>query len=332
MRAVFFRGKDFPLDIREFNKPQPVKDQVLVRLSAAALNHRDIWIRKEQSLSSGQGIILGSDGAGTVEAVADETDNSLIGKQVVINPSLDWGNNPTFQSDGFRILGYPDHGTFASWIVTAKKNVLFKPEHLNMEQAAAVPLSGLTAYRALFTKARLRPGEKVLITGIGGGAALWALQLAIAFQCKVYVTSSSQDKINRALALGATAGFRYTDSQWVDQAKKETRGFDVIVDSAGGKGFNELLEVASPGARVVIFGRTNGDITSLPPRLVFWKQLSVFGTTMGTRDELLSLIDFIEKKSILPVVDQVFPLTDIEQAMKRMELGEQFGKIVLRID
>jgi len=330
MLGVFFKGKDLPLEVREMKQPAPVKDQVLVKLHAASLNHRDIWVRKEQTAVSDSGIILGSDGCGVVDAVGEEGDPTSVGREVIINPSLEWGKDQAYQADSFKILGYPDNGTFASWIVISKKYIHDKPEYLSKDEAAAVPLSGLTAYRALFTKARLRPGEKVLITGIGGGTALWALQLALGFEAKVYVTSSSKEKIDRAIALGASGGFNYNETQWTDEARKATRGFDVIIDSAAGPQFKNLLEVAAPGGRIIVFGRTAGDIGSIPPRLIFNKQLSIQGSLMGTRDEFLSMLDFIEKKGIKPVIDSTFPLGKIEEAFARMESKAQFGKIILK--
>lgn len=330
MLAVFFKGKDHPLEIREMKQPVPIKDQVLVRLHAASLNHRDIWVRNEQTTVPDLGVVLGSDGCGVVEAVSEEGDPSLVGKEVIINPSLEWGKDPAWQADSFKILGYPDNGTFAPWILISKKYLHDKPEHLTREEAAAVPLSGLTAYRALFTKARLRPGEKVLITGIGGGTALWALQLALGFQAKVYVTSSSKEKIDKAIALGAVGGFNYNEPSWVNDARKTTRGFDVIIDSAAGAQFNSLLEVAMPGGRIVVFGRTAGDISNVSPRILFNKQLQIHGTLMGTRDEFLSMIDFIEKKNIKPLIDSTYPIGKIEEAFARMKSGVQFGKILIK--
>lgn len=331
MRATFFQGKDHPIIVSEIAKPQPSGDQVLVRLKWAALNHLDIWIRREQPLSSGVKITLGADGSGLVDAVGENGDQSLVGKEVIINPSLEWGNNPAVQADSYRILGFPDNGTFADYLLISKKYIHPRPDHLNLEEAAALPLAGLTAYRALFTRARLRPGERILITGIGGGAALYALQMAVTFQAKVYVTSSSNDKIHRAMSMGAVAGFNYTESNWVQKAKKELRGFDVIVDSAGGPQFPSLLDLAMPGARIVLFGRTRGDIPAVPPRLIYWKQLSILGTSMGTREEFLSMIDFMEKKNIHPVIDKAFPLEELENALTYMEQGNHFGKIMLKI-
>ena len=332
MRAVFFKGKDHPLVVQQIKKFKPVKDQVLIRLHNAAINHRDLWTWREQNLPASDGIILGSDGCGVIEDVGEDADTLLIGSEVIINPSLDWGTNPIVQGNAFRILGFPDHGTFSDYIVISKKYVFDKPEHLSFAESAAVPLSGLTAYRALFSKARLRAKEKVLITGVGGGAALWVLQFAVAYQARVYVTSGSEEKINKAKALGAIEGFNYKDAEWQQKALKESGGgFDIIIDSAGGDQFSKLIELALPGGRIVNFGRTAGNITNISTRLLYWKQLSIHGSTMGTRDEFLSMLDFLESRNIKPVIDKIFPLEQIDEAMTRMEQGDQFGKIVLQI-
>ena len=332
MKAAVFKGKGIPLHVGEFPKPKPVKDQVLVKLITAALNHRDIWIQQEQeNIGRPEGVILGSDGCGIIEDVGEDADPLLIGAEVIIHPSLDWGNNPVVQGDAFRILGFPDNGTFAEYVTISKKYIFEKPDGLSDEESAAVPLSGLTAYRALFSKARLRAKEKVLITGIGGGAALWALQFAVAYGAKVFVTSGSEEKIQKAMALGAAGGFNYKDPEWTTKAKKEAGGFDILFDSAGGDQFPALLDLALPGGRIVNFGRTAGNISEIPTRTLYWKQLSIFGSTMGTRDEFLSTLDFIESRKLKPVIDKVFPLESIAEAFTRMTAGGQFGKIILRI-
>jgi zinc-binding alcohol dehydrogenase/oxidoreductase len=331
MKAALFKGKGLPLGVEVVKKPQPVKDQVLIRISHAALNHRDLWLMGEQAVPSSKGTILGSDGCGVVEEVGEDADSSLIGAEVVINPSLDWGSNPMVQGPAFRILGFPDNGTFAEYVAISKKYVFQKPEHLTLHESAAVPLSGLTAYRALFTRARLRSNEKVLITGIGGGAALWALQFALAYQARVYVTSSSDEKLSKARKLGASGGFNYRDAEWADKAQKEAGGFDIIIDSAGGEQFSKLLELALPGGRIVNFGRTAGNITEIPTRLWYWKQLTLSGTTMGTRDEFLSMLHFLGSRNIRPVIDQQFPLSEIQKAFLRMQRADQFGKILIDI-
>jgi zinc-binding alcohol dehydrogenase/oxidoreductase len=332
MKALVFKGKDIPLGVIDFPKPKAIKDQVLVKLHSAAINHRDLWATQEQAtVQNKDGVILGSDGCGVIEDVGEDADPLLIGMEVVINPSLEWGNNPNVQGDSFKILGNPDHGTFAEYIAISKKCVFEKPEHLTMEESAAVPLSGLTAYRALFTKARLRTKEKVLITGIGGGSALWALQLAVAYGARVSVTSSNDEKLAKAKELGAIGLYNYKDTEWVTRAQKESGGFDVIIDSAGGENFDKLTELCVAGGRIVNFGRTAGSSITFDLKKLFYKQLSLFGTTMGTRDEFLSLLEFIEGRKIKPVIDQVFPLNQVTEAFKRMNEGSQFGKIVLKI-
>lgn len=333
MKAFIFRGNQHPHQLEEVTKPKPIKDQLLIRLRYAALNHRDCWILKEHTqVPRSEGIILGSDGAGTVEMVGEDADPSWIGAEVIINPSLDWGDNSIVNGNSFRILGFPDNGTFAQYITISKKYVFEKPENLTLEESAAVPLSGLTAYRALFSKARLRSKEKVLIVGAGGGAALWALQFAVSYQARVYVTSGSDAKIEKAKALGAVGGFNYKNADWVQQAQKEAGGFDIIIDTAGGPDFQKLLDLAMPGGRIVNFGRTAGNIGEINTRTLFSKQLAIFGTTMGTRDEFLSMIDFIESRNLKPVIDQVIPLHELANGVSRLESSEQFGKIVLKID
>lgn len=333
MKAAIFKGSGSPLLVGEFPKPRPLKDQVLIQLKTAALNHRDLWIMEEQaSTSRPDGVILGSDGVGTITDVGEDADPLLIGAEVLINPSLEWGINPMVQGDAFKILGFPDNGTWAEFVSISKKYIFEIPEGLTHEECAAVPLSGLTAYRALFSKARLRAKEKVLITGIGGGAALWALTFAVAYQARVYVTSGSPDKIQRAVSLGATGGFNYKDPNWAEEAAKTAGGFDIIIDSAGGDQFHKLVELALPGGRIVNFGRTSGNITNISTRLLYWKQLSIFGSTMGTRDEFLSMLDFVESRKLKPVIDSTFKLDQLPQAIERMKSGEHFGKIILRIN
>lgn len=331
MNAAIFKGKDIPLAVGQYPKPKPLKDQVLVKLRYAALNHRDLWLMQEASQQYPQGIVMGSDGSGTVDDVGEDADAGLIGAEVVINPSLDWGDNPMVQGNAFRILGLPDNGTFAEYIAISAKNVFEKPEHLSMQEAAAVPLSGLTAYRALFTKARLHANEKVLITGIGGGAALWALQFAVAYKARVYVTSSSDEKIARAKQLGAVEGFNYKEATWIETAREIAGGFDIIIDSAGGNQFGKYVDLALPGGRIVNFGRTAGNISDIETRLLYWKQISILGSTMGTRDEFLSMLHFLESRSIKPVLDKTFELSDIQEAFNRMNSADHFGKIIVEI-
>ncbi len=206
-----------------------------------------------------------------------------------------------------------------------------KPEHLSWEEAAALPLAGLTAYRALFTRAQVRPGERVLVTGVGGGVALFALQFAVAHGAEVWVTSSVADKITRAVALGAQGGFDYTQADWAKRAAQSPGLFDVVVDSAGGKGFGDLADLAAPGGRIVFNGATRGNAPEMPLRKVFWRQLSLLGTTMGSPADWGALVEFVRLHHLRPIVSEIFAFDRVGEAFALMERGGQFGKIVVRM-
>jgi zinc-binding alcohol dehydrogenase/oxidoreductase len=330
MKAIFLTNTNEPLVIREVATPVPFADQILIKLAYSALNHRDVWIQKGKYSGPKSGLILGSDGFGTVTDVGADVDSAWIGKEVIINPSHDWGDNPAAFGADFKILGNPEPGTFAEFICVDQKYVHEKPAHLTGIEAAALPLAGVTTYRALFTRAGLKAGERVLVTGIGAGTALLALQYAKAAGATVYVTSGSQEKIDRAIALGAISGFNYKEQNWTNEAKEMAGGFDVIVDSASGNGFGNLIDVAKPGGRIVFFGGTDGPIGNIVPNKVFWRNLSILGTTMGTLQDFEDMLAFTEKHRIKPIVDQVYgELADAQEAFDRMHLGKQFGKIVL---
>ena len=320
MKALLLSALHQPLDFQEIADPVPGPGEVLVRLHAAALNRRDWWITQGQYPKIQFPVILGSDGAGEYR-----------GKPVVINPSLDWGDDPRFQGKSYRVLGLPDNGTFAEFIRVPRSNIAPKPEHLTWEQAAALPLAGLTAYRALFTRCHLRAGERVLITGVGGGVALMAMQFALAAGAEVFVTSGSAEKIEKAIMLGAKGGANYHEEGWDKRLKADIGGFDVVIDSAGGDGFATLPGLCNPGARIGVYGGSLGKINNLSPQILFWKQISILGSTMGTNTEFRKMLAFVAKFHIVPVVDSVFTLADGNVALKRMEASGQFGKIVLKI-
>lgn len=332
MKAAILAGVHQPLRYGDAPDPEPAANEVVVRLQAAALNHRDVWI--QQGLYAGLKfpIILGSDGAGVVEQVGSGVEPKWLGKEVVIDPAFDWGPNPRAQNRNFRVLGLPDNGTFAELIAVPVGNLCVKPAHLSPAEAAALPLAGATAYRALFTRALLHDTDRVLVTGIGGGVAVLVLQFAAACGAQVYVTSGSDEKIERALGLGAVGGIRYTQEGWVKQLKAGVGGFDLIVDSAGGDAFDSLVDLAAPGGRIVTYGATLGLPSRLDLRRVFWKQLDILGTTLATHDDFEAMLHFVHLRHIKPVVDQVFRLTEAEQAMRHMAAGQQFGKIGLAIE
>ncbi len=341
MKAILLPGIRQPIQFTDVPRPTAGPGEVLVQIHAAALNHRDVFI--QQGLYPGIKLptVLGSDGAGVVAEVGEGVDLVWRGQDVIINCALNWGDNPSFYGSDFRILGMPDNGTFAEYVVVNEKYIHHKPTHLTFEQAAALPLAGVTAWRALMTRAALRTSgttapEKVLITGIGGGAALFALQFAVGAGAEVWVTSGSSDKIEKAKAMGATGGVNYREPDWSKTLMTETNGgrtgyFDVIIDSAGGPGFAKLVDVAAPGGRIALFGGTTGNIMDIVPPKVFFKQLNIFGSTMGTEHEFADMIDFVRVKQLVPVLDETFPLADTESAMRRMDEGKQFGKIVLKV-
>ena len=312
-------------------EPQPAAGEAVVAIRAAALNHRDVWIKTGQYAGLKWPCQPGSDGAGVVMAVGDGVDAAWIGREVVINPSFDWGSDEQTQGPNFTILGLPRAGTLAEKISVPVAQLSAKPAHLSWEEAAALPLAGLTAYRALFARARLRAGERVLVTGIGSGVAWFALQFAVLCGADVWVTSSSAEKIAKAIALGAKGGFHYTRVGWAVEATKIAGMFDVIVDSAGGAGFGDLIDLAAPGGRIVFFGGTRGNGPALPLRKIFWRQLSLLGTTMGSPADWSAMLEFVALHRVRPVVSEVFPLARAAEAFALMERGGQCGKIVVRI-
>ena len=321
MQALIYETEGQPLVYRETEDPTPGENGVVVDLKAAALNHRDVYITQGLYPGIKTPIILGSDGAGLLD-----------GEEVIINPAMDWGPDPRAQGKDFHILGLPQNGTMAHKVAVPGENVIAKPAHLSWEQAAALPLGGLTAYRALFTQGQCQAGQRVLISGIGGGVALFAFQFALAAGADVFVTSGSPKKLERATKMGATGGANYKDDQWHKELLKQGGGFDVIIDSAGGPGFKNLVKAVNPGGRIVIYGGTRGKIEGLSPQILFWKQASIVGSTMGTAEEFADMVAFVDTHTIEPVVDQTYTLKDGQQAFDRMAAGAQFGKLVLRID
>jgi zinc-binding alcohol dehydrogenase/oxidoreductase len=336
MRAVVLREPGGPenLKLEEVPDPSPGVSEVVVRLKAAALNHRDVWIRSGTGAYAGgfkQRVILGSDGAGEVLSVGGGGDRSLVGRAVVINPSLDWGDDDAAQGPDFRILGLPDDGTYAQAVRVPAGNVHPKPAALSFEEAAAIPLAALTAYRAVVSRARVRAGETVLVTGIGGGVSTFALQIAAHLGARVLVTSGSDAKLARAREMGAAGGANYRTQDWVrDIAAQSKGGPDVVIDSVGGETFARCVEILKAGGRIASYGATTGPVKEFVLRNLFWKQATAVGTTMGSPREFAAMLKLYDQ-GLRPVVDKLFPLADTAAAHRRMEEAGQFGKIVLGI-
>jgi NADPH:quinone reductase-like Zn-dependent oxidoreductase len=335
MRAVRLHELGGPdkLVVEEVEQPTPGPGEILVRVRFAAFNRRDVFIT--QGLYPG--IVfpasLGSDGSGTVSALGPGVNGPPVGSEVLMNSMLDWGDDPRVWQKPGNILGMPAPGTFAEYIVVPAANVHPLPRGLTLEQAAALPLGGLTAYRAVFTRGECTAADVVLIPGVGGGVQTFVLQFVKAAGAKAIVTSSSDEKLARAKALGADVGINYkTDENWSRAVRAQSDGGpSLVVDAVGGDAFARALDVARPGARIVTYG---GTIPQSNIRLfsVFWKQLDIRGSSMGTPAEFAAMLELVAKKGIVPAVDAVFPLDEVVTAAQRVLAGEQFGKVVLAIN
>jgi NADPH:quinone reductase-like Zn-dependent oxidoreductase len=317
MKAVRIHEDGGPEVLRyeETDDPVPSGDEALVELRAASVNHLDVWIRKGLP-SVPKPRILGADGAGVIAGT---------GERVVINPAI-------VQHGRMRIVGENTDGTYAELIAVPRDFLHPIPDDLGFEEAAAFPLTFETAYRMLVTRAHLQPDEWVLVWGIGGGVATAALAIAKALGAKVVVTSSSDEKLARAAELGADAGVNHADSDVVAAVKDVTGGgAHVIVDDVGEATWRRTLDAARPEARIVVCGATTGPNPPAALHRVWWKQLSILGSTMGSPEDFQGAFDLVVDGRARPVVDRVFPLANAAAAQERLEAGEQLGKIVLRI-
>ena len=329
MKALVLEELKQPLQLRERPDPAPGPGEVVVTLEAASLNRRDYWITEGLYPGIRTPVVLGSDGAGVVSATGDGVDSELAGKEVLVNPSKSWGEDPAAQGADFEVLGMPSDGTFATHLVTTPGQLLSIPGHLSMREAAALPIAALTAWRAIFTQGKLRAGQKILITGIGGGVALFCAQLAIASGAEVYLTSSSEEKMDRVKEMGARGGANYREDGWAKEFRDRHGQVQLIVDGAGGKDYARLLDIALPAGRLVSYGSTAGAPERLDLFRIFWKQLRIIGSTMGTADEMAALLEFITTHQLHPIIDSVYPLADGNVALDCMKNHGQFGKLVL---
>jgi zinc-binding alcohol dehydrogenase/oxidoreductase len=331
MRAVRLHKIGEQFQVEQVPDPAPPPGGAVVRLETAALNHRDEYIRVGLYARIQLPAILGSDGAGLVESVAPGVDQSWVGRKVVISPFDDWGPNPRAQDPKtFFIRGMPRQGTFAEKIALPLDRLEPMPEHLSWPEAAALPLAGLTAYRALVTRGEVKKGEHVLVTGIGGGVATVVLLLAQALGAQVSVTSGSEEKLRRARSMGAIAAVSYKNKGWEKElAQQAGRAPSLVIDSAGGPDFAALLNGVAPGGRIVSYGATLGPPEKLELTRIFFKQIDMRGTTMGTDEEFRAMLRLVARERLRPIVDHVFPLSQAAEADRRLAQSEQMGKIVL---
>lgn len=332
MEAVRLHEIAGPQSLRVDEIPVPGirEDEALVRVSAAALNRRDLFITQGLYPNIRLPITLGSDAAGTVASLGAVVSNLEVGDEVVIDPLLGWGDNPrVWDAAHATILGMPRDGTFSQYVAVPLENVYPKPAHLSMEEAAALPLAGLTAYRAVFTRGALQRGETVLITGVGGGVQTFVLLFAKRAGAHAIVTSSSDAKLERARGLGADLAINYVAEPNWPKLLRSTGPVDLVVDSSGGETLRKALDAIRPGGRIVIYGGTNAEATiKLFP--LFWKHVTVLGTSMGSPQDFQAMLELF-REGLRPVVDRVFPLTDASASFERLANADQFGKIVLRV-
>jgi zinc-binding alcohol dehydrogenase/oxidoreductase len=332
LKALVLHSADGPTSavLDDIDTPGPAAGEVLVRLEAASLNHRELWISRGLYPGMALPTVLGADGAGRIEAVGAGVDASLIGRDVVLYPGLRWGNDERFPSSDFGLLGMPGPGTIAEAICIPAENAFARPGHLSAIEAASLPVAGLTAYRALAVKAKLAPGERVLITGIGGGVATFGLLFAKAMGAKIWVTSGSPGTIAKAVEQGAEGGFNYRDEHW-GKALRSIGGIDVVLDGAPASSFPAYIRNLAMGARVAVYGSTGGPAFSASAPDLFLKHATLLGTAMGTPADFGAMLGFVTEHHLRPVIDRVFDLRDAESALGHLENGHGFGKVAIRI-
>ncbi len=327
--AIHRHGTLDEVSVLDVADPEIEPGYVRVRLRAAALNHLDLFvIGGIPGLDLPMPHVLGADGAGVVVEVGEGVEGVAPGDEVVLDPGL---GSP--DDDGYALLGEMVPGTFAEQIVVPAENCYPKPSRLSWAEAAAFPLVTLTAWRMLVSKARLGAGEWVLIHGIGGGVSLAALQIGVHLGARAIVTSHSDEKRQRALELGAVAAIDYGAEDVVAATREATggAGIDVVVDNVGEATFAASIRACRKGGRIVTCGATTGPRIPVDVRRVFWKQISILGSTMGNAQEFAEMLEVVAAGGITPVVDSVTPLVGAPAALARLQRAEQFGKIVLEM-
>ncbi|HYG75505.1 MAG TPA: zinc-binding dehydrogenase [Planctomycetota bacterium] len=345
MRAAFvteFGGPE-KLKTGDIPKPSPGFGQALIRVKAAALNHLDIWVRRGRPGLTLQGPhVLGSDAAGVLEALGPGCENLPLkpGTEVVVNPGVSCmqceyclrGMNSECAS--FRIIGFQLQGVYAEYAVVPAINLFPKPANLSWEEAAALPLAHITAWRMLFVRAKVEAGETVLIHGIGGGVAVAAHQLCNLAGASTIVTSSSDEKLKAATALGAKATINYRTTPDIGAAVKAAtggRGADIAFDTVGAPTLLVSMASLRRGGRIVTCGITGGPQAEINLQQLYWNHFSLLGSTMGSMEDMRRLVKAAGERGIKPLIDKVFPLEQYAKAIERMEAGQQMGKIVLSV-
>lgn len=339
MRAAVFSEFGGPevVHLQDMEKPDPGGGEVRIKVEAAAMNHLDLWIRRGLPLKITMPHIGGSDISGFVDGVGAGVEGVSPGTRVVVNPSLSYNwydGAPTgkaIRSPEFRIIGEHTQGGFAEYCVVPAENLVEVPEHTPFETAAAASLVSVTAWRGLFTRGNLRAGERVLVTGASGGVSTMAIQMARLAGAQVFAITKGPENVSRVLDLGAHVVYDRDDQDWGKQLFRDTEreGVDLIFDSVGAAIWAQCLKALKVRGRLVTYGATTGALGETEIRLVFWKQLSILGSTMGNPEEYRRAMDLVFRNEIRPVVHANLPLEEARTAHELLEAGEVFGKVVL---
>jgi len=321
--------------------PEPGPREVRVRVRAVALNHMDLWVRRGlPHMKYTWPYRLGCDIAGEVDAVGPEARGATVGERVLVNPGLSCGVCARCLSGNdnlcrqYRIHGEGAQGGYTRHLNVPDTNLLPCPSRLSFTEAAALPLVFLTAWQMVATKARVMPGQTVLVQAAGGGVASAAIQLAKLFGARVIATTSTDAKAARALSLGADHVINYTKEDFVAECKRLTDkvGVDVVIEHVGGDVFVNSVKATRWGGRVVTCGATAGFTPTLDLRQIFFRQVEVLGSTMGSKGDLFRVLELVNERKLSPVVDRVLPLWEAREAHRVLEAREAFGKVVLEVD
>ena len=344
MKAVLlprYGGPDVLEPVRDHPEPVIGPDQVLLRVRAASVNRLDLLIRAGiPSLKLALPHLLGADAAGEVAEVGSDVADLEVGERVLVNPAVSCGRcEPCARGEDslcvdVRVLGEHLPGTYAEFVAVPARNVARLPPDFEWAPAAAAPLVFMTAWRLLVTRAGIRPGEDVLILGAGSGVSTAAVQIAKLAGCTVFVTSASDEKLRKAKALGADVLIDASAMPWSQAAWELTgrRGVDVVLDHIGAATFKDSVRALRRGGRLVSPGATSGPLVELDMRYLYWRQISVLGSTLASRAEFDEVMKLVFMGRLKPVVDRAFPLEEARQAHERLERREQFGKVVLEVD
>ncbi|MFN4233010.1 zinc-binding dehydrogenase [Thermus sp.] len=343
MKAVVMEARGGPevLKVAEVPTPEPGPKEVRIRVKAAALNHLDIWVRKGvASPKLPLPHILGADASGVVDAVGPGVTGFVPGDEVVVNPGLSCGHCERCLAGEdnlcprYEILGEHRFGAYAEYLVVPEVNLLKKPQNLSFTEAAAIPLTFLTAWQMVVDKLQVRPGEDVLVMAAGSGVSVAAIQIAKLFGARVIATAGSEEKLRKAKELGADETVNYTHPDWPKEVRRLTggKGADKVVDHTGALYFEGVIRATANGGRIAIAGASSGYEGTLPFAHVFFRQLSILGSTMGSKSRLFPILRFVEQGKLKPVVGQVLPLEEAAEGHRLLEERRVFGKVVLRVD